>query len=253
MVVSVRARRALVAAVTAPLLAAGCGGAPPQLDSLVPVTTPGGTGEPTPGATPDPDADPDAAPTPDVLLADATALLRDAPLFAMTGSAVGGGQRIEFGYVFAADGDVEGSTVDGGTTLRLRLVSGTSYLLGDDGFWASRLGDEDPDVVAAVQARLAGRWVEASREDALALRDLTRDRLLAEYLPTGPVSATPARLVAGVEAQGLRGAEGVLYVEVGTARPLQVVLDDGSTVTFDLDPPPLSGAPADAIALADLV
>jgi hypothetical protein len=157
------------------------------------------------------------------IVARAKAALAMTNTLRITGTFMDGGTTTVVDLSFAKAG-AHGTVTTDGAPARVVRIGDITYLQLTDAAWRKHLPKRQADAVIEM---LRGRWVKASVTDPdyAAFTDLTDldstvDDVLAESARR--FTKTAIKLVDGVRCVGLDDGQGVLWVDVRTARPVRL-------------------------------
>jgi hypothetical protein len=217
----------VLAAVSAGVLA-GCGSADdaapgPTVTATSPNTLPTTTPTKTPTQTPSQGSRNVAGLPASAILARAKAALATANTLRITGTFTSGGTTTTVDLSFAKTGS-HGAVTSDGALARVVRIGGIAYLQLTDAAWRNQLPKQQAEAVIEM---MRGKWVMASVSDP-DYADFTDptdlDGMVKDvFAESGRrFSKTGTKMVNGIRCVGLDDGDGVLWVDVRTARPVRL-------------------------------
>ncbi|WP_350275194.1 hypothetical protein [Kribbella sp. HUAS MG21] len=225
------------------VLVVGCQGSDPATnDALATTPTPPPASTPaTKSASPPPASTPTPTkPAITITGLSATSILRKTQAAAkaatsvrMKGSLTDGKERMVLDVQLTRTGGQGSITIDG-AAMSVLVVGRTAYLKLSDKFWRSQTKTQaEADAIVGL---IAGRWIKTSLDNE-ELRDFALFASKTEFFdtlfePSGKLRKTAPRTVDGVASIGLRDADGTLWVDTATARPVRLESSSTDALSF---------------------
>jgi hypothetical protein len=219
--------RLIATAALGAVLVAGCSGTEPTAGPGPTTVVPPSTAQ---SSTPTPTPTPTPKPTPNIAGLSAGQIVKkaEAAAKAATGVRVRGTMTMDDGKLMKLDVSLAKTAGSGtmsvdGARMSVIVIGRIAYLKGDEAFWRQGAKKKDADQLIKL---LRGKWLKVAMDEK-GLGEMAAFASKAGFFDgmftaPGSLRKTAAKTVDGVRCIGLGGADGTLWVDATTARPIRI-------------------------------